>query len=197
MRAKVKILFVLLMVLITWPFTLFSLIWLKVFSSVGFFDFSAKLLSIIPGLLGQYIRASFYVLTLKKCHFDVSIGFGSFFAQPDVEVGRKVAIGNYSIIGTSTICDNVLISSKVSIISGKYQHSAGSFSAPSDRIETSYQRITIGKRCWLGENSVVMADLGEDCIISAGSIVTKSAPSGITAIGNPARFLRRGNENET
>jgi acetyltransferase-like isoleucine patch superfamily enzyme len=35
-----------------------------------------------------------------------------------------------------------------------------------------------------------MADVGANCIVSAGSVVTKPMPAGMTAIGNPARFLK-------
>lgn len=35
-------------------------------------------------------------------------------------------------------------------------------------------------------------EIGDDCVIGAGSVVTKSIPSGSIAAGNPARVLRSG-----
>jgi acetyltransferase-like isoleucine patch superfamily enzyme len=35
-----------------------------------------------------------------------------------------------------------------------------------------------------------MASLGRECMVSAGSVVTKPAPDRVLAVGNPARFLR-------
>ena len=132
---------IILLHLFTWPFSLTSIIGIKYFSSETIYDFSAKLLSLIPSLPGQYLRASFYKLTLKQSHYDLLVGFGSFFAQTNIYVGRKVAIGNYSIIGTSKIGNNVLISSRVSIISGKYQHSNGKFSKPSSDMHGEFKQI--------------------------------------------------------
>lgn len=53
--------------------------------------------------------------------------------------------------------------------------------------------IRIGKRCWIGANAVILpgVELGDDVIVGAGSVVTRSVPSGTTVAGNPARPLER------
>lgn len=52
--------------------------------------------------------------------------------------------------------------------------------------------ITIGKRCWIGGNAVVLpgVTIGDDVVIGAGSVVTKDIPSGMVAAGNPCRVLK-------
>lgn len=52
--------------------------------------------------------------------------------------------------------------------------------------------ITIGNDCWLGGNTLVMpgVTIGERTVIGAGSVVTKSIPSGVVAVGNPCRIMR-------
>lgn len=52
----------------------------------------------------------------------------------------------------------------------------------------------IGARCFVGGCTIVMpgVEIGDDCVIGAGSVVTKSIPSGSIAAGNPARVLRSG-----
>lgn len=182
--------------LLTWPFALASNIACKVLSSEEVFSFSAQLLSLVPGKLGQYIRTSFYCLTLKECKYDLMVGFCSFFAHPTARVGRKVGLGSFSVVGTAHIDDNVLISSRVSILSGKYQH-GNPLEGTQSRNPIAYQTVRIRSGAWLGEGSIVMADIGRNCIVSSGSVVTKNMPDNNTAIGNPARFLKnKGDEQE-
>jgi acetyltransferase-like isoleucine patch superfamily enzyme len=195
MRYAVKGVVVWVMHLLTWPFSLTSLFMYKVFSSEGAFAFSAQLLSLVPGKPGQYLRASFYCVTLEQCKYDLMVGFCSYFSHPTARVGRGVGTGSFTVVGTATIDDSVLISSRVSILSGKFQHGQGisqneqNKGAVTDRV--NYTRVHIGARSWIGEGAIVMASIGADTIVSAGSVVTKDMPDNMTAIGNPARFLNR------
>lgn len=53
--------------------------------------------------------------------------------------------------------------------------------------------VVIGKKCWLGMNSVVLPGvvLGDHTIVGAGAVVTKSFPDGNCVVaGNPARIIR-------
>ena len=52
--------------------------------------------------------------------------------------------------------------------------------------------VTIGNDCWFGANVVVCpgVEIGDGCVIGAGSVVTKSIPSGTFAAGNPCRVIR-------
>lgn len=53
--------------------------------------------------------------------------------------------------------------------------------------------IKIGKCCWLGANSVILPNvvLGDNTIVGAGAVVTKSFPEGnIVIAGNPAKMVR-------
>lgn len=54
--------------------------------------------------------------------------------------------------------------------------------------------VRVGMRCFIGVSAVVLPGviIGDDCIIGAGSIVTKNVPSGSVAVGNPARVIRSG-----
>lgn len=173
--------------LLTWPLSLPSRIAYRRFGYVPPFDFSAKLLSLVPGKIGQYLRASFYIVTLRRCPADLAMAFGSFFSRPGAQVGRAVVIGSYSIIGDAILGDRVLIASRASVLSGKYDHRIeGNDSLAPDSI----QDVAVGAGSWIGEGAIVMASIGCKCIVSAGSVVTKPAPDQIIAVGNPARFLR-------
>lgn len=53
--------------------------------------------------------------------------------------------------------------------------------------------ITVGNNVWIGGNVVVLAGvtIGDDSVIAAGSVVTKSIPSGVIAAGNPCKVMRQ------
>jgi len=52
--------------------------------------------------------------------------------------------------------------------------------------------VSIGKRVWLGGDVKILAGvtIGDDTIIGAGSVVTKSIPAKVIAAGNPCRVIR-------
>ena len=53
--------------------------------------------------------------------------------------------------------------------------------------------ITVGDNVWIGGNTVVLpgVTIGSDVVIGAGSVVTKDIPSGVVAVGNPCKVLRK------
>lgn len=52
--------------------------------------------------------------------------------------------------------------------------------------------ITIGANVWLGGGVIVLAgvDIGENTVVGAGSVVTRSLPADVVAVGAPARVIR-------
>jgi maltose O-acetyltransferase len=56
---------------------------------------------------------------------------------------------------------------------------------------TKLGRVTIGNRCFLGDSVLVLpgVEIGDDCIIGAGSVVVKSIPARSVAAGNPAKVI--------
>jgi acetyltransferase-like isoleucine patch superfamily enzyme len=51
--------------------------------------------------------------------------------------------------------------------------------------------VKIGNRCWIGAKAVILKDvqLGDGCVVGAGSIVTHSFPGGSVIAGVPAQIL--------
>ncbi|HRN44629.1 MAG TPA: sugar O-acetyltransferase [Flavobacterium sp.] len=58
--------------------------------------------------------------------------------------------------------------------------------------------IIIGDDCWIGGNSVICPGItiGKGCVIGAGSVVTKDIPDNSLAVGNPAKVIRKLNQQE-
>lgn len=56
--------------------------------------------------------------------------------------------------------------------------------------------LRIGHRCWIGANVVILpgVQIGDDCIIGAGAVVTKSFPSGSFILGVPGKAQNRKKE---
>lgn len=54
-----------------------------------------------------------------------------------------------------------------------------------------FGKVTIGDWVYIGTNSLIMpgVTIGDGSLIAAGSVVTKSVPSGVVIGGNPARIL--------
>ena len=50
----------------------------------------------------------------------------------------------------------------------------------------------IGTRCFIGVNTIIMCGIriGDNCVIGAGTIVTKDVPSNCILAGNPAKIIR-------
>ena len=55
----------------------------------------------------------------------------------------------------------------------------------------SFGKVTIGDYVYLGNNVLVMpgVKIGDNVLVAAGSVVTKSIPSGCVVAGNPARYV--------
>lgn len=53
--------------------------------------------------------------------------------------------------------------------------------------------ITVGNNVWIGAQVCVLpgVTIGDNCVIGAGSVVTKSIPANSLAVGNPCRVIRQ------
>jgi acetyltransferase-like isoleucine patch superfamily enzyme len=148
-------------------------------------------LALVPGAPGRFLRRGFYCLVLPRCPWDVDIHFGSIVTHPTTRLGRRAWIGLYSLIGTCTIGDDVIIGSRVSVLSGRRPHRFDDAEASVHDQPGEYRELSIGADCWLGEGCTVMADLGSRCVVGAGSVVVKPLPDRTVAAGNPAREIGR------
>lgn len=59
--------------------------------------------------------------------------------------------------------------------------------------------VMIGNDCWVGANVVICpgVEIGDKCVIGAGSVVTRSIPAGTFAAGVPARVIRSIDETDS
>lgn len=160
------------------------------FDNDALFSALSQFLSLIPGRVGSYLRVAFYRLTIRRCHPDCHIGFGTLLSQRDTEIGRGVYIGPQCNIGACRIRDDALIASGVHLMSGTRQHRFSDLERPIRDQGGEFRPIDIGEDSWIGNGALVMANIGARSVIGAGAVVTRDVPEYAIAAGNPARVLR-------
>lgn len=151
------------------------------------FSAGKETLALVPGIGGQYLRLAYYWLTCRAVSPDACLAFGSMLAHRDVAIGEGTVIGAHAIVGCAELGHEVLVAARVSIVSGRFQHGRPADRARGEAGLPSQERIHIGHGTWIGENAVVMADVGEACTVAAGAVVVRPAEPGTTLMGNPAR----------
>lgn len=112
-------------------------------------------------------------------------------------MGRGVQIGSNAFIGAGSgglfLGDEVLISPNCTILTANYNYDQ--LGVPLNEQGTESRGVRIGHRVWVGANSVILdgTEIGDDVIVSAGSIVSGSIPERSIIQGNPAKviFTRR------
>ena len=154
---------------------------------------SSQALSLIPGLVGQYLRRAFLSRVLVHCAPTTAISFGTLFSQAGARIDDNVYIGPRCHLGLVHLERDVLLAAGVHIPSGGHIHGTDP-STPIRHQEAKPRLVTIGAGAWIGSNAVILADIGSDTIVGAGAVVTKPMPSGVVVAGVPARIVKRRDE---
>ena len=153
------------------------------------FNACTHIMAVLPGLPGAFLRRAFYTLTLESCSSHCHIGFGSIFSHRSAKIEQHVYIGNYALIGSVNIGEHSLIGSRASILNGTALHERDDSGKWTPFSADRLSKVTIAKNVWIGEGAMIMADIGEGCMVGAGSVVTSSIKPHILVTGNPARFV--------
>ena len=107
------------------------------------------------------------------------------FIENDVQLGNNVTVkcGVYLWDGI-TAEDDVFIGPSVTFTNDKFPRSK--------RYPNNFPRTLIKKGASIGANATILPGLtlGENCMIGAGSVVTKDVPAGVTVVGNPAKPIK-------
>lgn len=142
--------------------------------------FSPELKEIIIRLLGR-CGSSVLINQPFRCDFGCNIFVGeNFFANFNLTILDE---------GLVTIGDNCFIGPNVSIYTACHPLEAEERNKGVEWAEP----VTIGDNVWLGGNVTVLpgVTIGNNCVIGAGSVVTKDIPDGCVAVGNPARVTKK------
>jgi virginiamycin A acetyltransferase len=151
---------------------------------------STQLLSLVPGVLGQYVRRAFLARVLESFHPSATVEFGAIFSKVGARIGENVYIGPGCHIGLVDIGADVLLAPAVQIPSGPRAHGTEDTSVPIRDQPGELRRVRIGQGAWIGAGAIVMADVGAASIVAAGAVVTSALPDRVVAGGVPAKVLR-------
>jgi len=117
--------------------------------------------------------------------------------QKGASIGADCKISSHSFICEGVkIADECFIGHSVTFINDKYPRSTNADCSLQTEADWAAVPIQIEKRVSIGSGSTVLCgvSIGEGAIVGAGSVVTKTVPSGEIWAGNPARFLRKVND---
>lgn len=148
-----------------------------------------------------YFRGQSFIEFGKGFTSGVGLRIDAFGSKPkQVIFGKNVALGDYVHIGaleSVTIGDNVLMASKIYISDHDHGIYTGQNTSPAGQIQSEkllqISPVVIGNNVWLGENVCVLkgVHIGENSIIGASSVVTKSIPANSIAVGTPAKVVKQ------
>jgi acetyltransferase-like isoleucine patch superfamily enzyme len=107
-----------------------------------------------------------------------------------LKIGDNVYIGprsNFGIGGEITIGAATMIGADFTVVSENHSFDQNGISPTS----VTRSGIIIGKHCWIGHRVTILDGvvIGDNTVIGAGSVVTKSFPAGSRIAGVPAKCL--------
>jgi len=172
------------------PFVLLSFVRAVLLGSSRAFQGDTQYLSLVPGVLGEYLRREYLRFRSAGCGRHSVVSFGTIFSSDRVKIGERAYLGAYCIIGTAEIGENSLIASRVSIISGRRQHDISSVGNSLVDQPGTLESILIGRECWIGEGAIIAANIGDNAVVGAGSVVIEPVAANTVVAGNPARLIR-------
>jgi acetyltransferase-like isoleucine patch superfamily enzyme len=152
---------------------------------------SSQLWSLVPGVLGQYLRRALLARVLRGgCGSSAVIEFGVLFSQVDSQIDERVYIGPRCHLGRVHLEQDVMLAAGVHVPSGARTHGTELSTSTFRDQSGSLRQVRIGAGSWVGSNAVVMADVGRNTIVGAGAVVTRPLPDRVVAAGVPARILK-------
>ncbi len=104
-------------------------------------------------------------MTLKDYARDFGIGFGTWFSKRSVLIARRVSFGAHCLIGSCTIGEATLIGSNIDILSGRHHHPIDEHVGRRSQMKNKTSQVQIGSNVWVCNRVVVMADIGDNCVI--------------------------------
>lgn len=156
-----------------------------------YFPYFSQILSQVPFAFGWKFRRAVYARIFPKIGEQVILHHGVIIEDERTSFGDDVWVSVGTYIDYAIIEDFVLIGQKVVLLAGKSHHFI-------DRLDIPIKHqgnppkipIKIGHGAWIGAHATVMADVGNDAIVGAGSVVTKPVPPFAIVAGNPAKVIR-------
>jgi acetyltransferase-like isoleucine patch superfamily enzyme len=120
---------------------------------------------------------------------NTEVGFDHLIIGSNCYLGPGVLI---DLAGEMRVMDGAVISARTILLS--HDDPGASHNSPlSKYFPPSKQSTVIGKNCWLGAGSIVLAgtEIGEQCVLAAGSVAKGILRPFSLYAGHPARHKRQ------
>ena len=111
--------------------------------------------------------------------------------QKGAKIGKNCKISSHSFICDGVeIEDNVFIGHGVMFTNDKIPRACNEDGTPQAENDWTLEKTIIKKGASIGSNATILCgiEIGENAVIGAGSVVTKSIPENSVAYGNPAKI---------
>jgi acetyltransferase-like isoleucine patch superfamily enzyme len=154
------------------------------------FEGAVQGLARVPGLRGVLMRRAFLTVALADCHHTVTVSYGVLMSKAGASLGENVYVGPGCSLGLVSLEKDVLLADGVRIPSGGHTHASTDASVPIREQGGTPTRVRVGRGTWVGSGAVILADVGANCVIGAGAVVTRPIPDNVVAVGVPAKAIR-------
>lgn len=115
---------------------------------------------------------------------------GNIYLKRNVNIGHNCTVFSSNNV---TIHENTLVSAYCYILSGgEYDYTSEEIKMIDQEGGDSIGDLEIGSNCWIGAGVIVTdgASIGDNSVIGAGAVVTKSIPTNSVAVGIPAKIIK-------
>jgi len=148
--------------------------------------------------LGKDVKIANFV-NLYGCTIDDNTKIGTFVeVQKNAFIGKNCKIQSHTFICEGvTIEDNVFVGHGVTFINDKYPRATNESGGLQSESDWKVVPTVVKKGASIGSGSTILCNvtIGEKAIVGSGSVVTNDVPENTIVAGNPARIVRR-TENE-
>jgi acetyltransferase-like isoleucine patch superfamily enzyme len=143
--------------------------------------------------LGKNVKLAQFV-NLYGCEIGDDTKLGAFVEiQKNARVGARCKISSHTFICEGvTIEDNVFVGHNVAFINDTYPRAATEAGELQTEKDWKVEATLVKRGASIGSGTTILANvtIGENALVGAGSVVTKSVPANAIVVGNPARFIR-------
>jgi acetyltransferase-like isoleucine patch superfamily enzyme len=154
-----------------------------------------KYLSIADDVhLGENVKLATFI-NLYGCSIGDNTKIGAFVeVQKNASIGKNCKVQSHTFICEGVVIeDDVFVGHSVTFINDKYPRATNPDGGLQTEADWEVEQTFVRKGATIGSGTTILGNLtiGENAIVGAGSVVTKSVPPAAIVAGNPARVIRR------
>jgi acetyltransferase-like isoleucine patch superfamily enzyme len=146
------------------------------------------------------LSARFNSNLFAECGENVIIHENCFITNPEkTTIGSNVYIGprcEFFSAGKVYIGSGTIFGQDVLLVTSNHNYNSQDLKALPYDNRNILSPINIKENCWIGSRAIIMpgVTIEEGSVIGAGSVVTKNVPKYSIVVGNPAKVIKKRNE---